>query len=137
MNLPARFPYTPSLGQLGMPVLMPLMPALLVRGSASVKATLLVDSGSMINVLPFSIGKKLGVPWNALAIPISLGGISKAPAKAMLVDLVIGPFIAVQMAFGWAKTDDVPLLLGQVNFFEQFDVCFHRSQLYFEVQPKP
>jgi hypothetical protein len=30
----------------------------------------------------------------------------------------------------------IPLLLGQVNFFIEFDICFHRSQLNFEINPK-
>ncbi len=31
---------------------------------------------------------------------------------------------------------EVPLLLGQANFFIEFDVCFYRSQKVFEVTPK-
>lgn len=41
---------------------------------------------------------------------------------------------------GWRsrgrKTDNVRLLLGQANFFVEFDVCFYRSQEAFEVRPK-
>ena len=29
-----------------------------------------------------------------------------------------------------------PLLLRRMNFFLEFDVCFYRSQLAFEVRPK-
>lgn len=33
-------------------------------------------------------------------------------------------------------SDDTPLLLGRMNFFLEFDVCFYRSQLAFEIRPK-
>jgi hypothetical protein len=42
----------------------------------------------------------------------------------------------VQLVFAWTKAVQVPLILGQVNFFMEFDVCFYRSQLYFAVSPK-
>ena len=32
--------------------------------------------------------------------------------------------------------DSLPLLLGQTNFFMEFDVHFYRSRLEFEVEPK-
>ncbi len=35
--------------------------------------------------------------------------------------------------FAWADSNDVPVLLGQTNFFMEFNVCFYRSQNYFEV----
>jgi hypothetical protein len=49
---------------------------------------------------------------------------------------IVGKFEPVQLVFAWTKATNVPLLLGQVNFFMEFDVCFHRSQLYFEINPK-
>ena len=41
----------------------------------------------------------------------------------------------VPLIFVWSKDQNAPLLLGQFNFFENFDVCFYRSKNYFEVQP--
>ena len=31
---------------------------------------------------------------------------------------------------------NAPLILGQANFFLEFDVCFYRSKLEFEIKPK-
>jgi hypothetical protein len=45
-------------------------------------------------------------------------------------------FKPVQLVFAWTRATNVPLLLGQVNFFMEFDVCFYCSQLSFEVSPK-
>jgi hypothetical protein len=49
---------------------------------------------------------------------------------------VVGQLEAVRLVVAWTKAAEIPLLLGQVNFFMKFDVCFHRSQLNFEVAIK-
>jgi hypothetical protein len=38
--------------------------------------------------------------------------------------------------FAWVKRPKTPLILGQTNFFLEFDVCFYRSKMEFEVKPK-
>jgi hypothetical protein len=45
-------------------------------------------------------------------------------------------FPPVRLAFAWAQSNAVPVLLGQVNFFMEFDVCLFRSAGHFEVKPK-
>lgn len=55
----------------------------------------------------------------------------------MVLLAAVSSFPAVRLAFAWAQTDDVSVILGQVNFFLEFDVCFFRSRALFEVRPKP
>jgi len=57
-------------------------------------------------------------------------------ARALLVSAVAGPFPPVRLVLAWTQVPTVPVLLGQVNFFMEFDVCFYRSQLAFEIRPK-
>jgi hypothetical protein len=46
------------------------------------------------------------------------------------------PFFApVRLAFAWASVDTVPVILGQVSFFLEFDVCFFRARRAFEIRP--
>jgi hypothetical protein len=45
-------------------------------------------------------------------------------------------FPPVDLAFAWTQSTEVPMILGQVNFFMEFDVCFFRSQAALEVNPK-
>jgi hypothetical protein len=49
--------------------------------------------------------------------------------KAELIEGVV--YVSVARSFR-----NVPLILGQVNFFMEFDICFYRSQLQFEISPK-
>jgi len=42
----------------------------------------------------------------------------------------------IPLVFALSQSNDVPLLLGHVNFFAEFDVCFYTSQFAFEVSLK-
>ena len=70
-----------------------------------------------------------------MSLPLA-GVLASVEAKGVLLTGVVGSFAPVTLAFAWAKTDQVPLLLGQVNFFQEFDVCCYRSRGVFEVRPK-
>jgi hypothetical protein len=48
----------------------------------------------------------------------------------------IDNFPPVRLAFAWAESNNLPLILGQLNFFTKFDVCFYGSQLAFEICQK-
>jgi hypothetical protein len=48
----------------------------------------------------------------------------------------IGDFAPVRLAFAWVKSANAPLILGQTNFFLEFDVCFYRFKQEFEVKPR-
>ena len=47
-----------------------------------------------------------------------------------------GHFSPVLLAFAWVSHDNTPVILGQTNFFNEFEVCFFRNSLEFEVKPK-
>ncbi len=97
----------------------------------------MIDTGSTVNVLPYTMGLALGFSWDQQAISITLtGSLSKAPAFGVVVTGTVGSFAPVELAFAWTQLADVPLILGQVNFLMEYDVCFFRSQAAFEIQPK-
>lgn len=49
-------------------------------------------------------------------------------ARGLFVHVQIGNLEPVRLAFAWAQVSQVPLILGQTNFFREFDVCFQRSR---------
>jgi hypothetical protein len=57
-------------------------------------------------------------------------------ARGVFLTAVVGDFAPVRLAFAWTNAEAVPLLLRQVNFFMEFEVCFYRAQKAFEVRPK-
>jgi hypothetical protein len=56
--------------------------------------------------------------------------------KRLALSGQVAEFAPVRLVFAWSQTDDVPILLGRMNFFLEFDVCFYRSQMVFDVRPK-
>lgn len=117
---------------------LPRLPLLLYRSDGStIEALGLVDSGATINVLPYEIGINLGAVWdNNRAIIQLAGNLSQQSAMPFFVNVKIANYTPVRLAFAWVNKANVPLILGQTNFFLEFDVCFYRSKLEFEVKPK-
>ena len=131
-----QFPYVARDPALGNASLAPMLPLTLI-GSQTVATTALVDSGAAINVLPYALGVQLGFDWDKETRSVELSGnLSAVDARVVVVSAVISGFAAVRLAFAWARTDSVSVILGQVNFFLEFDVCFFRSREVFEVRPK-
>jgi hypothetical protein len=137
MHNAERYPFTaadPALGEAG---LQPHLSITLTYKDRSVTVPGLLDTGAMVNVLPYHVGVDLGAVWEQQTTRLRLtGNLAQFEARGLLVSAVVGQFAPVQLAFAWTRATNVPVLLGQVNFFMEFDVCFYRSQLAFEVRPK-
>ncbi len=104
--------------------------------SRQAEVTGLVDSGATVSVLPYEIGIRLGEIWDDRKANIRLAGnLGNFPAIPLAATAKIGDFDPVRLVFAWVKTG-APLILGQTNFFMEFDVCFYRSNLEFEIMPK-
>ena len=115
----------------------PIIPMKLTLGGRSIDADALLDTGSDANVLPYQLGLELGLKWgDAAPFPGLSGNLSKSEARAIILDVSIDIFDPVRMIFVWIKADTARLLLGQVNFFREFNVCFYAPRGFFEVNPK-
>ena len=117
--------------------LAPVLPLTLI-GQRSISVSGLVDSGAAVNVLPYTLGVQLGFDWDQQTQSVELSGnLASVEARVIVLSAVVGTFPPVRLAIAWARTDEVSIILGQVNFFLEFDVCFFRSRAFFEVRPKP
>ncbi len=116
---------------------MPRLPVTLKLNNTTLDVFGLVDSGATINVLPFSIGQQLGATWDAQKAVIRLAGnMANSLAQPIVVKAEIGNFLPINLAFAWVSHDNTPVILGQTNFFTEFEVCFFRNNFEFEVKPK-
>ena len=132
-----RFPYVPMKNVRGEGALRPWMPFTLTYHGKSINVAGLLDTGADVNVLPYQLGVALGAIWSEQSIAVELSGnLANYDARGLIVAAAVGQFAPVQLAFAWTRAENVPLLLGQVNFFAEFDVCFYRSQSAFDVRPK-
>lgn len=116
---------------------LPRIPLALRQGDRSIEAIGLVDSGATVNVLPYELGLELGAIWdNRRAIIQLAGNLGNQPAMPFSASVEIGDFALTELVFAWVCSLNAPLILGQTNFFLEFDVCFYRSKSEFEVNLK-
>jgi len=113
---------------------LPTVPITLSHAGISVSANALLDTGSTVNLLPYDIGLQLGAIWEEQTVRLPLAGnLATVEARGLFVYLQIGNLEPVRLAFAWAQAPQMPLILGQTNFFREFDVCFQRSRRTIEI----
>lgn len=133
-----RFPYKIIDSSLGMVDRMAYLPLTLSLNNGQFLDTEgLLDTGASVNVLPYELGMQLGLIWENETLSVVLAGnLARFEARAVVVDAQVNPFPTVDLAFAWTQAPNVPLILGQANFFFEFDVCFFRARSEFEIRPK-
>lgn len=104
---------------------LPRIPLRLRRDDRTIEALGLVDSGATVSVLPYELGVQLGGIWEDKKVIIQLAGnLSDRQAIPFFATAHIGEFSPVKLAFAWIRSANRPLILGQTNFFLEFDVFF-------------
>lgn len=133
-----RFAYSATGGASRESSSLPFLPLLLQHGAAaSIQVEGLLDTGATVSVLPYRIGLQLGAVWAGHAPSVRLtGNLAQFEAQALLLTARVAEFPPVRLAFAWTRAEEIPLLLGQVNFLMEFDVCFYRSRFAFDIRPK-
>jgi hypothetical protein len=132
-----QFIFTEGFDTFGVPDALPQLPLSLSYRESAIEVIALLDTGASVNVLPYSVGVQLGAVWDEQTTFVTLAGnLASIEARGLLISAQISNFSPVQLVFAWSLSDDVPLLLGRMNFFLEFDVCFYRSRLMFEIRPK-
>ena len=132
-----RFPFIERRNKAGQPNFFPCVPITLGYRDSVWEFFGLLDTGSSLNVLPYDVGLELGAVWEEQNLSIALASnLAPVEARGLAVVGQVGNFPPVRLAFAWAKSNDPPIILGQLNFFTEFDVCFYGSQLAFELSPK-
>lgn len=88
----------------------------------------LVDSGADRTVINEPLGNALGFKVNPNEKPINLGGIGGVtPGYLRRLSLWIGDQ-QITTEVVWLQSDKVPLLLGQIDIFDRFQITFSRNQ---------
>jgi hypothetical protein len=115
-------------------VALPIIPVTLSLAGVTTSVNALLDTGATVNVLPYGIGLQLGTIWEEQTLRLPLAGnFAKVEARALFINVQLSNLEPVRLAFAWAQSSQVPLILGQTNFFQEFDVCFQRSRRTIEI----
>jgi hypothetical protein len=132
-----RFPFIKRNNSFGIPSTMPYLPLVLTYRNRSLEVMALLDTGASVNVLPYEIGLQLGAVWEEQTVPVQLSGnLAPMEARGLVLSATVAEFSPVFLAFAWTEFREVPLILGHTNFFAEFDVCFYRTDLAFELHPR-
>ena len=83
-----------------------------------------------------ALGAASALPYVPITLTHGQQEITASEARALLLTGKVREFAPVRLAFGWTRSNNVPVILGQVNFFMEFDICFYRSRLLFEIRVK-
>jgi hypothetical protein len=134
---PEQYPFVVVNPVAGAASAMPYLPLSLSLGTTQLPVSGLLDTGAAINVLPHSVGLQLGADWGRQTTTVQLSGnMAGIEARVLVVSAAVGKFAPARLAFAWARVDGPPVILGQMNFFLEFDVCFYRSRSVFDIRPK-
>ena len=132
-----RFSFTERTDSFGQVSTMPYLPLTLSNGNKSLEVMALLDTGASVNVLPYEIGLQLGAVWEEQTVQIALSGnLADNEARGLVLSGKVANFTPILLAFAWTQSNDAPVILGHMNFFAEFNVCFYRHELAFEVCPK-
>ncbi len=131
------FPFVERTNSLGRLSVMPYLPLTLTNGSRSAEVMALLDTGASVNVLPYEIGVQLGATWEEQTVQIPLSGnLAHNEARGLVLSGSVAQYSPVLLAFAWTQLRDTPVILGHMNFFAEFNVCFYRHELAFEIRPR-
>ena len=134
MNNRLQFPYVTVRNSQSETALRPRLPLKLSYGNRSRDVSGLLDTGADVNVLPYRLGFDLGAVWDEQRTIVQLSGnLANYEARGLILTANIGQFPSLKLAFAWTQAESVPIILGQVNFMLEFDVCFFRSRSLFEI----
>jgi hypothetical protein len=95
----------------------------------------IVDSGTSVNLLPYKIGLALGLEWDNPVFP-NIGKVRGHDCLGVILGLGLEGFEALPLRFAWSPESNIPLLLGQVNFFQHFRICFDAEEEFFTLERK-
>lgn len=128
-----RFPYLARDAAAGPASLAPMLPMQLRPNSREESVVGLIDTGAAVNVLPWSLGERLGGDWATATAVTLTGNLASVEARVLVCGGLVRGFSPRRLAFAWSRSDAIPVLLGQVNFLFEFDVCLSRSSQWFDV----
>ena len=105
-NNSQKFSYQQINQQIGEASYLPFVPITLSHKDNLLTVSGLLDTGATVNVLPYNIGKQLGLDWESQNISINLtGNLANFESKAVLLKGQIPNFYPVKLAFAWTKTE--------------------------------
>jgi hypothetical protein len=110
-------------------ILRPVARIILINGKTEVPEHLYVDSGADISLITKSVGDILGFAVEKTDKITEIKGIGerRVPIIIKKIRMRIGEK-EFDTRVAWALIEEVPLLLGRIDVFNLFDICFNKNK---------
>ena len=123
-----QFPFIERANSAGLSSTMPYLPIKLTYRDQAVETMALLDTGASVNVMPYEVGLQLGAVWEEQTVPIHLSGnLAQMEARGLVLSGLLLNFPQFCLHLPGHNLER-PLILGHMNFFAEFDVCFYRAK---------
>ena len=124
IELPFEKRQTKTLGQ----ILKPIIPVTVIGSKRGTNIFMLLDSGADLSLIPFSIGKTIGLELD-MENRSEVQGIGEGSLPYILSQarIRIGD-VEAPVRIGWALINEVPMILGRLDVFQQFSVEFREFE---------
>ena len=127
-----QVPYTGIQNSAGEITPRPVLTVAIGYQNKSVQTAGLLDSGADVSVLPYGVGIALGLNWDEQPYRLKLSGnMARFETRIVFLSVTVSEFVPVDLVFAWTQAEQAPLIFGQANFFQAFNVCFFRAASYF------
>jgi hypothetical protein len=94
------------------------------HGRNALELDMTVDSGADLTMVPYQVGLSLGFKKGTSQVSTLSGIAGGTPYLLKKATLEIGP-IRLRSRVAWVQTDDVPILLGRSDVFDNLTVTFN------------
>ncbi len=128
-----KFPYQVVTDELSMPYIW----TRLRFAKLAVDAWVLADTGAEINLLPYSVGLRLGLNWEDFREGPEISGTVSGQSRMVDLKVSVGSFQNIQLSFCWLENDSARLLFGHQDFFEHFVAYFDSRNQEFALFKNP
>jgi len=124
MEFPFEERYSEKLG----PIHKPIIPVKIIGPHRNVNIFMLLDSGADISLIPYSVGETIGLKLD-MANRSEIYGIGEGSVPYILtnVNIEIGT-IETSIRIGWTLIEEVPFIIGRLDFFHQFAIEFREFE---------
>lgn len=120
-----EFPFVEEKANIVPTIPRPLARVKLISESAEATVDAYVDSGADITLVPYSVGIALGFSLKPEDEIRRIGGVGGGKISIVVrrLKLRIGSR-ELNVRVAWCMSEDVPLILGRLDIFDEFDVLF-------------
>jgi hypothetical protein len=109
-------------------VLKPIIPVALIGAKQIVRTSMLLDSGADLSMIPYSVGEALGLELD-MGNRSEAQGIGEGSVPYILnrTRIKFGG-VETSIRIGWALIEEIPLILGRLDLFQQFSLEFREFE---------